>query len=158
MWPFRARETFRQPWIEEMFQRVNVFANELHRRITTLETSLGAFADGILTAKAVEKRIGALEHGLRQANLALNDDVARLTSTIEQVRGLATGARGGRPRNETLEADRQALEMGRRVLQLASTPEGRAQMILELQSPAGAPATDALGNPIRPQVRNGSPV
>lgn len=159
MWPFRAKNDPRTPWLEEMFQRVNVFGNELHRRITTLETSLGTLADGILTAKAIEKRIVSLEHGLRQANLALNDDVARLTASLEVVRGQATGGRGGRPRNETLEAERQALELGRRVQQAALTPEGRAQLILELQA-AGAQAGgfDALGNPIRASGRNGSPV
>lgn len=136
-----------------MFQRVNVFANELHRRITSVEVSIAAVGEGILTAKAMEKRIVALEHGLRQANLSLQDDVARLTGALEVVRGQATGGRGGRPRNETLEAERQALAVGQRVLQLASTPEGRAQLTLELQGQSGF---DPVGNPIR--ARNGSPV
>lgn len=158
MWPFRPKDALRTPWIEEQFQRVAVFANDLHRRITTLEQSLTSLADGILTAKAVEKRIVALEHGLRQANLSLNDDVARLTGALEVVRGQATGSRGGRPRNETLEADRQALEIGRTVIAQAATPEGRAQLILQLQNAPGAvaPQTDALGNPIRTPVRNGA--
>ena len=156
MWPFRPKDVLRTPWIEEQFQRVAVFANELHRRMTTLEQSLGAFADGILTAKAVEKRLVALEHGVRQVNLSLNDDVARLTGALEVVRGQVTGSRGGRPRNEALEADRQALEVGRQVQAALSTPEGRAKMILELQTMGGAAnQTDALGNPIRPPARNG---
>lgn len=153
MWPFRSKNDPRTPWLEEMFQRTGVFANELHRKICTLETALGSIADGILTAKAIEKRITTLEHGLRQANLSLNDDVARLTAALEVVRGQATGSRGGRPRNEALEADRQALEVGRNVIQRAATPEGRAQLILELQAAGGATQTDALGNPIRPPVR-----
>lgn len=139
-----------------MFQRVNVFANDLHRRVTSVETTLGSIGESIATARAIEKRIASLEHGLRQANLALNDDVARLTAALEVVRGQATGGRGGRPRNEALEADRQALEVGRNVLQRAATPEGRAQLILELQTAGGAASTDALGNPIRPPVRNGA--
>jgi len=155
MWPFRPKDALRTPWIEEMFQRVNVFANELHRRIVSCEQVLATIGEGIATAKAAERRLGALEHGLRQANLSLQDDVARLSAALELVRGQVNGVRGGRPRNETLEADRQALEVGRRVLQGAATPEGRAQLIAELQ---GVQQMDALGNPVRPQVRNGSPV
>lgn len=156
VWPFRPKE--RVPWIEEAFQRANVFALDLHRRLTTIEQTLLTLAEGIATARAMDRRVQTLEHGLRQTNASLQADVERLTSTIDVVRGLATGSRGGRPRNEAVEADRQALELGRSVIQRASTPEGRAQLILELQAAGAAPQIDAVGNPIRPPVRNGSPV
>lgn len=142
-----------------MFQRANVFALELSRRLTSLEQQGQALAESAATVRNADKRLQSLEHGLRQANLALQEDVSRLTAALEVVRGQVVGVRGGRPRNETLEADRQALEVGRRVLQAAASPEGRAQLVLELQQAGHGPTVDALGNPIRPpQVRNGSPV
>lgn len=152
MWPFRTRE--RLPWIDEALQRAHVVVLELERRLGSLEASLTQLGDGISTARSMERRVGALEHAIRQTNAALKDDVDRLTAALDVVRGMATGARGGRPRNEQLEADRQALEYGRRLQQAMSTPEGRAQLILEL---SGSGQMDAVGNPIRPRD-NGRPV
>lgn len=153
MWPFRPRE--RQPWIEQALQRSHLVVLELERRIGSLESIITHLGEGVATAKAIERRTGTLELNLRQLASSQVDDVARLTAALEVVRGQATGGRGGRPRNEERDAERQALEVGRRFIQMASTPEGRAQLALELNA---AGSVNALGEPIRAPDRNGSPV
>lgn len=154
MWPFRPRE--RQPWIEQALQRSHVVVLELERRIGSLEALLTHLGEGVATAKAIERRTGSLEMNLRQLASAQVEDVSRLTAALEVVRGQANGPRGGRPRNEEREADRQALELGRKFSALIATPEGRAQLVLELQA---AGSVNALGEPIRNgSERNGSPV
>lgn len=156
MWPFRTRE--RLPWIDEALQRAHVVVLELERRLGSLEAALQQLGEGIGTARAMDRRVGALEHAVRQTNASLKDDVDRITAALDVVRGMATGARGGRPRNETLEQERQLLEFARRLQGAMATPEGRAQLILELQGTSGSLPVDALGNPIRPRDQNGRPV
>lgn len=137
-----------------MFQRVHVYALELHRRLTALETSFQSVVESGGLSKQSEKRMATLEHGLRQTNLSLQEDVARLTGALDVVRGQVVGMRGGRPRNAELEADRQALQLGQRVIQAMATPEGRAQLLLELQGAPAAPPSPIGAPPVNP--RNGA--
>jgi len=155
MWPFRRDET-RQPWIEEALQRIHVTVLEVQRRQEALEIHVGSMTEGAYVAKQMSSRTQALETRARQLETAMADELAALRSALEVVRGLATGARGGRPRNEEREADRQALELGRRVIQATATPEGRAQLALELQGAGVDPVGAAKWNP-RGET-NGSPV
>jgi len=156
MWPFRAKE--RLPWIEEALQRTHTVALELERRIQTIEHAMGLLSENVMTAKTAEKRIVNLEQACRALSNGLQDDVARLTASLDVVRGLATGGRGGRPRNEEREAERVALQMGQYVIQAMSSPEGRAKLIQELSS-AGSD-TIAPNGQVKwtPQHGNGSPV
>lgn len=146
MWPFRKDST-RQPWIEEALQRTHMVALELERRLSSLEHSVGQLAEGILTARTHEKRVAGIELALRNLGAAQAEDVQRLQASLDQVRGWATGARGGRPRNEEREADREAMELGRKVIQAMSTPEGRAQLVLELQGRQADPVGGGSWNP-----------
>ena len=129
---------------------------DLERRLIGIETRFDAIAQGVLAAKQIESRVAGLALSTRQCEQLLVDEGQAWRQQVEQVRGLATGHRGGRPRNEERDADRQALEFARQLQQQVSTPEGRAQLILQLQAAGGG--VDALGNPIRAQVRNGGPV
>jgi hypothetical protein len=138
MWPFRKPQR-PVPWIEEALQRSHSVILELDRRLSSLEHALSVQAGDVATAKAVERRIGGLEVGLRQLAASLEDHVARLTTRVEVVNGYATGRTGGRPRNEEREADRQALELGRRVAAALATPEGVAQLVQELTQTNGTP-------------------
>lgn len=155
MWPFR-RKPDAPPWYQEAHDKLRLAAMELERRLVALENRFDVTAQGIASAKQLEGRVAGLALATRQCEQLLADEAAAWRAQVESVRGLATGARGGRPRNEEREADRQALELGRRLQEQASTPQGRAQLIQELQAMPGQ--TDALGNPIRPPVRNGGPV
>jgi len=135
MWPFRRPEP--PPWADETLQRVHALILELERRLQSLEHGVGLLGEGVLAAKTVERRLGAVETAHRQLAGALEQDVSRLTGAIEVVRGYATGARGGRPRNEERESERQALAVGQRMIQALATPEGRLALIQELQSAGG---------------------
>jgi hypothetical protein len=135
MWPFRRADP--PPWAEETLQRMHAMHLELERRLASLEHGVGLMAEGVVAAKAMERRTGALEVGLRQLAAASQEDAARLQAAIDVTRGYATGGRGGRPRNEEREAERQALELGQRVIQAMTTPEGRMALIHELQGQNG---------------------
>ena len=161
MWPFRKKDA--PPWYQEAHDKLRLAELDLERRLIVLETRFDQTAQGVLAAKQLEARVAGLALATRQAEQVLADEGAAWRAQIEQVRGLATGARGGRPRNEEREAERQALAFGQRVIQAAATPEGRAQLILELQAAGmGSSATDAVGGvkvraeDVRPS--NGSPV
>src|SRR5262245_50948928 len=157
MWPF-SRKTPAPPWYEEELQRVHVQVNATTQRQNALEHAVSTWAEGIATAKTIEKRVGAVESALRQFSNEVAGNFERYHATVEQIRGLATGGRGGRPRNEDREADRQALDLGRQVLQRVQTPEGRAQLILELQNADSS--TVAPNGQVKwtPPSGNGSPV
>ena len=156
MWPF-GRKKDAPPWYQEAHDKLRLATIDIERRLIGLETRFDAAAAGVLSAKQLEGRVAGLALATRQAEQLLADEGAAWRAQVEQVRGLATGGRGGRPRNETLEAERQALEIGKQVQTALSTPEGRAQLILDVQRMGGGAAqTDALGNPIRPSPRNGA--
>lgn len=133
-------------------------ALELERRIATVESALQMLGEAVSTARQIESRISKVELSLRQLTGLQQDDTSRLMARIEQVQGLAVGGRGGRPRNEEREAERQALELGRRVVEAVQTPEGRAQLILELQSTPGGNSNgiDPVGaKPWNPRLNGG---
>lgn len=153
MWPFRASE--RAPWIEEQLQRTHLVALDLERRISSVESAMQQLGEAISTARQIESRISKLELGLRQLIGAQQDDTSRLMARIEQVQGLAVGGRGGRPRNEEREAERQALELGRRVAEACQTPEGRAQLILELQGSNSGTVDPVGAKPWNPRLNAG---
>lgn len=157
MWGFREKS--RQPWIEEALQREHIVILELERRLGSLESVLQQLADGVATAKAIDRRLGAVEMAVRGLAKEQGEDASRQAAAIEALRSQVVGLRGGRPRNEEREAERQALELGRRVATLIGTPQGRAQLIAELQGVGGD--VDALGNPRQrpvPESPNGSAV
>lgn len=75
------------------------------------------------------------------------DDYARLHSAIESVRNQLAGVRGGRPSKGSADADAQALELGRRMIQACATPEGALALAKDIEAQA------ALME--RPQAANG---
>lgn len=156
IWSRKAVEAEPLPWVEESLQRMHSVVLEIERRQSSLEHGVSLMSEGVMAAKQVEKRIGAAEIAIRQLASSLAEDVSRLTGALESVRGYATGSRGGRPRNEEREAERQATELGQRMIRALATPEGRLALIQELQSagsymgPVGpvGPVGNGSGSPV----------
>jgi len=95
-------------------------------------------------AKRLETRVLTLERSLKNAEGIHSDFEARVMSTLESLRQSIYGARGGRPRNE----DREAAELGRRVLEAMQNPAQLQQFVMDLQRMASQ--NGAYGNPNSP--------
>lgn len=156
MWRF-VRKPAAPPWYEEELQRVHVVQMQTLQRQQGLEQLVSGLVDSVQTAKNMEKRMAQTETAIRSLATEMAGTTERFTATIDQVRGLATGARGGRPRNEDREAERQALELGQQIIRLMSTPEGRAQLVLDIQKQDAATVGPNGASNWNPRV-NGSPV
>lgn len=157
MWPFssvRRPEIVQEepaPWIQEALQRTHAVVLEIERRQSSLEHGVSLQSEGVASAKQMELRVGKLEIAVRQLAAGLAEDISRLTSAVEVVRGYATGGRGGRPRNEEREQERQAQILGQRVIEAMSTPQGRLAFIQELQGTLNGqvgPVGNGTGSPV----------
>lgn len=108
--------------IEEV-QRLTVLAQQLQERTAGLELAFRQQSDDI----SREMRGIVKEH---QA------DYARLAGSIESVRNGVAGLKGGRPSRAEQDVERQALQLGKQVLEACATPEGALALAADLQRQA----------------------
>lgn len=129
------------------------------------EARIGEEVARLSAAVAQERlRLEALENLLKQTTVDIErairgvikehqDDYSRLAAGVESVRQSVSGLRGGRPAKAEAEIERQALELGRRVMQACQTPEGAMELAQQIQAQAagasGHPKVNAFGEPIR---------
>lgn len=81
-------------------------------------------------ARRLETRVLSCERQIKNLEGILSDFENRVTGTVESLRSSINGARGGRPRN----SDREAQELGFRLMQAMQDPQARQQLINELQT------------------------
>ena len=129
MWPFRKS----QP-PEDLVQRLISKTLQLEHSVTTMAHQIKLEFEGIAAARAVERRVGTTEMAIKSLAAQRDEDVSRHQAALEILRGQITGPRGGRPRNADREAERQATELGERVIAAMSNPHELAKLVAELSA------------------------
>lgn len=135
-WPFLRREP-RGELASAIQQRVERLTFEV-AEIMKVTTSV---AEAASMAKRMETRVLSLERQIKNLEGILGDFEQRVAGTLDNLRNSINGSRGGRPRN----SDREAAELGMRLLAAMHDPQARQQLINELQ---GLPM--ANGQPMSP--------
>lgn len=147
MWPFSRPETLSDQVLSAL-EDLALRLNQLTMRVDLAEKRIAEAADAAQTITRAEGRILTLERVTKQLGMQRDEDVARLSASIDVVRGLATGGRGGRPPR----VDPQVTQLGERVLAAMQSPQALQAFIAELQQLGGG------GGPVPVPLRTNSPV
>ena len=109
-------------------------------------SAIGDITASVESARRHDQLVLRLEREINSLKAAAEEDRSRVTSQIDHIRGLATGAMGGRPRR----GDREAADLGNRVIAALASPQQLQALISELQSLAGnnGVQTSPVGHPL----------
>lgn len=148
MWPFRASSS---PFDDVIQETVLPEVALLKHQMAEVQKLLSDVPECVRIVDRLEKACLSLDRQLKQLVGVRDDDMARVNAAIEQIRGIASGPKGGRPPRIPYEVQ----ELGQKLVSAMQNPEDLARLIGELQQlQAQAGAQQAFGG----FARTNSPV
>jgi len=132
-WPF-ARSRMAEEIAHELGETVVGSVAQIRFELADLVKRFGEVVEAGDEVKRMEKRLLTLERVITKLEGVRDDDMQRVSASLELLRGQITGVRGGRPPR-----DREATELGQRVLSAMQSPAQLAAFIAELQAIANPP-------------------
>ena len=109
LWPFGRRAEQPDEMLGAVKQGVLAAISALGARCTQLEHALKLTNEEATESRAIERRLHKVELLATSTRELLVDQVARIDQTIQSVRGMSTGGRGGRPRAVASEIGEQLI-------------------------------------------------
>jgi hypothetical protein len=125
-WPFRRVATA-EPLDDDTLSSMLA---QLQFRMQMVEKQQRDATEACEHVKRLEPRILTCERITKSLESQREDDMARIAQSIDIVRGLATGSRGGRPPR----VDPQIADVGQKVVAAMQDPEALARLIAELSA------------------------
>jgi len=145
IWPLRNRTQRDADVIESALDGYVADIPELHATVQRLQMALAAQLGQIEGLQLSFKQFVAdVERTHRELVKEHQADYGRLASSIDVVRGLATGGQSRGRARERLESEQQALALGMRVIEACKTPEGALALAQEIAAGAQANGSPAM--------------